>query len=364
VIFLITFFSIGQLSSPRLIALKGDVEVFRSGADDSVEAQEGMKLRKGDRIIIGSSGMLDLQLKDYYKIRVKEDSKFTIKKLYISRKNTDSIFELSSGTVLIKTQGKFKGSNLEIKTPTALLSAKGTGFLVNVNPQNQSTWLGVLDGTVKVTDYFGFVENELALYVNPTKKIIIEDGRMPKDPQALTELERELLEEINDIGKILVNIILSDTPERVFELFEPLSFYVYGSEPKEVQKLAVEATILLDKAIKEDNDSLYLKSISRLERIVDKHPNPRYNPQFLTFIGAYYEYLDLHEEAIKSFEDILRKYPDSDLASIASCAIAIIYEEKLENTSKAIEFYRKTLSIYPNSLETQMAKEGIKRLSK
>ena len=102
-----------------------------------------------------------------------------------------------------------------------------------------------------------------------------------------------------------------------------------------------------------------------LEEVVEKHPNPKYDVQFLLYIGAYYEYLSYHEEAIATFEKVLKKYPDSPLASIAQCAIGVIYEEGLKDAERANAAYEQTLQKYPNSLEAIWVEErlGLKKVS-
>ena len=101
-----------------------------------------------------------------------------------------------------------------------------------------------------------------------------------------------------------------------------------------------------------------------LEKIVEEHPNPKYDVQFLLYVGAYYEYLAYHNEAIRTFEKILKEYPDSTLASLAQCAIGVIYEEKLGNADKANQIYKSVLTRFPNSLEAIWVEEklGMKKL--
>ena len=52
------------------------------------------------------------------------------------------------------------------------------------------------------------------------------------------------------------------------------------------------------------------------------------------------------------------------LASLAQCAIGIIYEEKLKDNKKAGTAYRKVISDYPKSPEIEEAQAGLIRLSR
>jgi len=56
---------------------------------------------------------------------------------------------------------------------------------------------------------------------------------------------------------------------------------------------------------------------------------------------------------------VITKNPHSDLASIACCAIGIIYEENLKDYPEAEEYYRRVLRNYPNSPEVYEAQEGL-----
>ncbi|MBM3252647.1 MAG: tetratricopeptide repeat protein [Candidatus Omnitrophica bacterium] len=363
IVFLTTLSSLRQMYLPSFIALRGDVRVFKPRANKWLLAKSGMKLKQGDVVKIEKDGMLDLRFKDYFKIRAKQNTEFIIARFNTSWGKVNSEFGLINGTMLVGTERKLKDSTLKIKTPSALLVDKGTGFMVHINPEDNITWLGVLDGRVMVTNYFGYKEKEIALFVMPNQKMLIKPNEIPEGPVPLIASEYRMLEEINNIGKLSFYISFSKGPKRVRELFGPLRCYVYGDEPRELKKLVMRAKNLMDKAIKKKEQDIFLQGIETLKEAIERYPSPGHNPQFLIFIGSCYEFLGLHKEAVQYFERLIDKYPNSELSSIACCAIGIIYEEKLNNPKEAIKFYQKVLSEYQKSLEVSEAKEALKRLS-
>ena len=121
----------------------------------------------------------------------------------------------------------------------------------------------------------------------------------------------------------------------------------------------------IKEAIETHDPAKHLEGIKILEKIVQEHPNAKYNAQLMLYIGAYYEYISYHKQAIRAFEKVIIEYPNSTMASIAKCAIGVIYEEKLNDPSRANAVYRLVLDKYPNSLEAIWAEEklGIKKVS-
>ena len=152
-------------------------------------------------------------------------------------------------------------------------------------------------------------------------------------------------------GKTRTRELLSVTP-----LF--ISSDKPGILPEKIENIARE----FSKAIKEGHKERYIENIKQFEQIVNEHPNPKYDVQFLLFIASYYEYLDEHAKAIQAFQRVLDDYPRSHLASIAQCSIGIIYEERLKDPELAKLAYEKVISDYPRSPEREEAEEALKRL--
>jgi TolA-binding protein len=128
-------------------------------------------------------------------------------------------------------------------------------------------------------------------------------------------------------------------------------------EPRTISKRLEKAIGNIQEAIAEGNVDKHLEAIKELELIVEEDPGRGYNPQILLFIGTYYGYLSKYDKAVETFEEVAERYPDSQFASLAQCAIGIIYNEKLGKKVNARRIFESIILKYPDSLEEMEAKK-------
>lgn len=359
-----------QPASPILLARKGAVLV--QGVKDIGwrELSPGDTFKKGDVIATRIGSELDIALSGKYAIRLKDRTKIKVAKLTPRYGKGMASFGLIEGKMLVNIDDGFKGSRFIVNTKTATAKALGTKFAIGVSEEKEEkTKVSVLEGKVEVKSRYTPEKILLAkqtVIVGSGQKTEVSAGRVPITPQRLVEREWRELEELYQIGKKpQVILLVKNTPDRVKELLRPCPIYISDEKPREIPVLFDEAVLKIEKAIKTKDKAKHLESIKLLERIVEEHPNPKYDVQFLLYIGSYYEYLNYHKEAIKAFEKVLERYPESTLASLAQCAIGVIYEEKLGNIEKANKAYRSVLRRYPNSLEAIWLEKklGIQKLA-
>jgi hypothetical protein len=345
---------------PEIISIKGMVSVLPSNKANLMAAKVDMPIKEGEVIKTSSNSFIDIELNKAYKIRIKENSEVKVAKLNIHGKNAKTYLKLSKGRVLVNIESKFKGKEFKVDTPVGSAVAYGTEFLVDVNPEDGKMWLGVLRGKVGVKSKS---QKEISpIFVRAKEKTIVFSNKLPTLPTPVNAEELKWLKEIDQIGKLLVSLVLSNTPQRVKELLEHPRFYAYGKEPLKTQKLIKEATLLLKEAVKENDRNKHMKCIAKLEKVINDYPDSSYTPQLMLFVGAYYEWLSMHKQAINTFQKLLKEYNESSWASLAQCAIGIIREEKLKDYSGAILAYQKVLTNYPDSLESYQAKKSLQRL--
>ncbi|MBN1794289.1 MAG: FecR domain-containing protein [Candidatus Omnitrophica bacterium] len=345
---------------PLLISFQGVAEVYGAEENRWEPAIAGIQLSSGTKIKTGPYSFVDIDQDNLYRMRAKENTIIVAKQLIRHRRKGETCIQIEQGKLLVKTDKKFKGSQITIETPSATAVVRGTGFCVDVQPITGETWLGVSNGEVEIKNH----AYEKIVLVKAPQKTIVKPDQKPQDPLVMTDGEWERLQEIHDIGRILVSLILSNKGDRVRELFGPVHFYVHGRYPEPVQKLATQALALSSRAKRENSRKKHLKSISLLNNIVEQFPDERNDPQILLFIAAYFEKLAMHKEAIESLDRLIQMYPTSKWASLAQCAIGIIQEEKLGNPQEAIAAYQKILSHYPSTLEVGEATAGLRRLKK
>ena len=68
-----------------------------------------------------------------------------------------------------------------------------------------------------------------------------------------------------------------------------------------------------------------------------------------------------NNEAIKTFNSLIKHYPKSSLARRAAAEIAMIYYQE-GNHTKAIAAYKQIIRDYPHSQEAQIAAQDLKNI--
>jgi len=374
-IFIALLIGVGSLGyfrtlSPSLISAKGRVEIFDKKTYEWKAAKLGLKVSKGDIIRTAKNSQLDLVIPGMYSVRIKQSSELEVAHLTRKRIRGLASFNLKRGKALVDIEESFKGSVFKILTPTAEAKALGTKFVVEVakGKEEEKTWVGVLDGEVEVKSVY-----EPPLYAMAKQTVVVEAGKtteihsdsLPLSPRRLLDKEWEKIKELYQIGrKPQVALLISTGANRVRELLRPCPIYISDEEPRVIPAALEEAIAIINKAIQDKDKAMHLEGIRKLEEIVEEHPDSRYNPQFLLFIGAYYNYMDLYIEAIEALQRVVDQYPGSGFAGLAQCTIGIIYDEGLEDSKRAIEAYNKVRQNYPNSPEISIAerKLGIQKV--
>jgi len=354
-----------QPESPTLVSGEGIV-LARGIMDKEPKAVEkAYKFKAGDVITTENGSQIDIELAGKYAIRAKQNTSFKIAKLPARYKKDTVIFELTKGQMLIDIQKGFKGSRFVVDTKTAQAEALGTKFAVGVSSKHKDrTSVKVLEGKVEVKSRYKpkeFVIAKHTVVVGAGQKTEVAMGELPLRPQKLVEEDWRQLEELYQIGrKPQVILLVTNRPNRAKQLLRPCPIYISDEKPRVIPIVLEEAVLKIKDALESKDKAKHLESIKLLEKIVNEHPNPKYDVQFLLYIGTYYEFLNYHKEAIRAFERVVEKYPDSPLASMAVCAIGIIYEDKLEDQEAADRAFKQVLERYPHSLEAIWVKEKVR----
>lgn len=358
-----------QPQGPLSIAAEGVVLVQGPNETGWKKLALNRAVKVGDVVATGGLSQVDIELSNRYAIRIKENAKIRVAKLAPRYGKGIAQFDLIEGKALVSISEGFKGSKFTVNTKAGTATALGTKFAVDVSKDGPKAKVSVLEGKVEVKGSYKPQRLMLAketVVLAAGQKTEVTAGSPPLAPQRLLEKEWLGLEELYQIGrKPQVILLIKNRPDRVIQLLAPCPIYVSDEKPREIPELFDEAVLNIAEAVKTKDAAKHLESIKMLEKMLEEHPNPKYDVQFLLYIGAYYEYLLYHEDAIKTFEKVLRRYPDSPLASLAQAAIGVIYEEKLHDINKAREAFKAVLDNYPYSLEAIWVEEklGIKKVS-
>ena len=85
-----------------------------------------------------------------------------------------------------------------------------------------------------------------------------------------------------------------------------------------------------------------------LREVMEDYPNPKYVPRIAYLLGQFSQELGNWDEAITSYQMIVRQFPDSSLAADAQYKLAQCYEES-DDFENALEAYVTLAATYPKS---------------
>jgi TolA-binding protein len=85
-----------------------------------------------------------------------------------------------------------------------------------------------------------------------------------------------------------------------------------------------------------------------LREVMEDYPDPKYAPRIAYLLGQFAQELEQWDEAIKSYDMILRQYPDHTLAPDAQYKLAQCYEQA-GNFDEALESYVTLAATHPKS---------------
>ena len=353
--------------NPYVCNATGTVKIYRSARNEWVMFENGRsRIGKDDIVKTFSDGGADLTIPNLYHIRMKTNTEIKLALAGSRAIPGKTIYELAKGKVFTDKRHSGMREPFEICTPEARARALGTEFMVESIPELSRTRVSVLDGAVRVTSIKsdGLIPDDTVM-VEAGEKTVVNKYAAPERPAVLLEDDLRELEELYRIGeKQQVALLISTGRGRTRELLSYTPLYISAGKPSFLPAKIEQIARQFSHAVKEGSKEDHLNSIKEFEEIVDRYSNPKYDVQLLLFIGAYYEYLNEHEKAIETFGRVVSRYPRSSLASIAQCAIAIIYDDALKDSRKAKESYGKVLSDYPKSPEAEEALAELEKLSK
>jgi hypothetical protein len=116
-------------------------------------ASLGGKLANGDKLETGSASFSSIMFLDRSMIKVRENTKFTVKSKRTVKRELETDINVAVGEMNVKTT---TGSKFKIQTPTSVASVKGTEFNLMVE-KDGTTHLTVLEGTVEFMNELGVI---------------------------------------------------------------------------------------------------------------------------------------------------------------------------------------------------------------
>lgn len=130
---------------------EGTVSLERSS--DEKKLVQGMNLKSKDKVTTGADGLVELLVDTDKHILAQENTCFKITSKGDENKGKLKI-KLEYGTTLVEIENKLNDdSTVDLETPNASLSVRGTTFEASYSEADDATVVKVTDGVVKVKSY-------------------------------------------------------------------------------------------------------------------------------------------------------------------------------------------------------------------
>lgn len=304
----------------EVVYIDGTVDI-KSASGNLDYADIGMTVETGDSIITGYDGYAELEMEDGSTVKVNEDSIFKLDSVQQDNKRRNS-FQLVLGSASYKFTKSMKESEPQITTPSTVCGLRGTEFSVFAGIDGSALYI-VDEGSVAVSSKGSEVElgAEQGVRVNP--------GETPGEP---FEIKRGKVD-YSAFKLEAEESFLSNPASTVFLMMDQLAEFADMADENEMLFMAQEDAV---NSIREERDKLegdakkafykefvfeeevklsglkqnvryYAVSAKSLRRFVvgsmyvqmkTMYMMNQDNPDFLDFLNAYYQFLDLYETRI------------------------------------------------------------------
>jgi hypothetical protein len=232
--------------------VSGDAFLINEDNTDMVQLTIGDSLSESSIVKTDADSTVELKIGDGSLVRVKENSRLEITKLYKDEEVANTKLHLSMGTLMAVPEEVMDGSSFEIETESITAGVRGTEFVVIVSETRVSR-VAVNKGLVRVQkrlkidsplDRIRGVNPELAEKLNSAvrEEIILEpDEKVEISYEKIVQFESEITSEIVKIAEQL---------EDVKDSVDDLESLIKQVEDKKVTEISsVTRTMLTRKEI-------------------------------------------------------------------------------------------------------------------
>jgi tetratricopeptide (TPR) repeat protein len=341
----------------------GDVRIYRQSSSARVVSRSHLRLKAGDKIELKDGALINLASRGRYKARIKGDALLVVSRIEGGFGGIDTDFSLSRGSMLVNTTDGFKGSNMRIHTPACDAEIVGTAFAINVSENN--TWLGVLEGTVKLVsrphplktgiEYPGHV------FVTAGQKAYTRQYACTTRPELLSDREWQSMLELYQLVEDPQIILLVGTGvNRVDGLLNrPAPVYIPDSVKHLIPIQLLRSIYNVVDSVEAGDLAAIGNKTRDLMAMLSQYPDAMYKIEILMFIASHFHYVKDYEAALEVFDQVIDRYPESGMASLARFGQASIYQNDLKDTVMARDIYADLIKSYPDSAEAIRAGEQL-----
>ncbi len=324
-------------------------------------ASESPELKPGEPVDARVAGGVDLEVPHRLLLRLKPGTLMTWQELnptWPLGARPQIVLNVMRGEVLARTQDKFWGSRLLVRTPSASATVKGTAFSVKVEPEQDATVLKVLAGSVFFSPHLG----KIGRNIHSGQSSRIQGEGLPRPASDLSPEERKALLETYRIGDDpAAALVIGGGPERTEELLRPALFYLTVRPHAEMHLFIRKQVAAINAAILEGNLAAAAKEVRELETSLGTVQDPKLAVPLRLFAGACDVRLGHVLRGRVHFRWVADRHPQHPLASVALAALGWTAEEDLRNPELAQAAYQRVSAQYPSSPEAVLAREFLRR---
>ena len=180
-----------------IVKISGSVAIERAG--EKLIPSKGMVLNAYDKITTSKGAALDVTFDDGLKdiVKIGSNSHVVLESDAIQKQT--SIF-MDRGEILLKLEKLEKGSNFQVRTPTAVAGVRGTSFGVQL--KGKEAVISDFESKIYVKGLDqNFVENEDELLLSEGWKVRVRQFETPSRVEKITDQERSLwLAWVNEVA--------------------------------------------------------------------------------------------------------------------------------------------------------------------
>ena len=329
----------------------------------SAPSNEGAELKPGEAVNVLAPGNVDLEIPNQLLLRLKAGTIMTweesVRSGFFGRPQI--VLNVMRGEVLARTRDRFWGSQLQVRTPSAAATVKGTAFSVKVEPEQDTTVLKVLAGSVFFSPHLG----KVGLNVQSGEGSRIRGRQMPQPAQVLSPSERKALLETYRIGEDpAVALVIGGGPERTGELLRPALLYLSVKPYPEMHLFMRRLAVVINAAILEGDLEAAAKEVRALEFSLQTVQDPALAVPLRLFVGACNVRMGHLLRGRVHFRWVIDRHPQHSLASVALAALGLTAEKEMRSPELAQAAYQRLADQFPASPEALLAKEFLARYSR
>ena len=220
-----------------------DGEVTLERADEEKEVFEGLKLKSEDTVTTEEDGLVELLVDEDKHILAKENTCFTIQSSGNKNKGKLTI-ELEYGTSLVEIENKLpEGYDVEVETPNATMSVRGTTFEVVYDKVTKITTLVVTEGKVRVKT----AKDKITVEAGQAA-VIEEDEIKLVDPQAIViptkPEESEMVSGDSEGGEVVIPI--TPPSQKVYLVGDDFPALIKGGSSYDQMRQMIKIALVCD----------------------------------------------------------------------------------------------------------------------